>query len=92
MIEEEQFDKYKTYIEPLLKEKGFDYAKLRFYDLSASFEEKEGQEVIESIRGKFITDEKKIYSFKFLFQKEGNTIELQEEETPKGIFSKLKNV
>jgi hypothetical protein len=92
MIEEEQFAKYRKSVEPLLKEKGFNYDEVKFYNLSAAFREEGHQEVIENISGKFVTKEKKIYSFKLLFQKEGNVLETKEEEGPKGVFSKLSNI
>ena len=90
-VEEEQLDKYRNAIEPLLKEKGFNYGEVKFYDLSATFKE-EGKEAIESMTGKFVTKEKKIYSFTLLFKKEGNILELNEEESPKGVFSKLSKI
>ena len=92
MVEEEQFDKYRKSVEPLLKEKGFNYDDVKFYDLSAAFKEESGQEVIESISGKFVTKEKKIYSFKLMFKKQGNVLEVEEKESPKGVFSKLKKI
>lgn len=91
MIEEEQFDKYRSAIEPLLKKKGFNYDDLRFYDLSASFKQERKEEAIENIKGKFITNEKRIYSFKLVFGEE-NVLEIKEEEVPKGVFSKLKKI
>ena len=93
MVEGEQFDKYRSAIEPLLKEKGFNYDDLRFYDLSAGFKSKKGEEeMLESISGKFITNEKKIYSFKLTFKLEGNVLEIKEKEAPKGVFSKLAKI
>ncbi len=92
MIEEEQFDKYRKIIEPLLRKKGFIYKDLRFYDLSASFKSSGTEEIIEHITGKFITNEKKIYSFKLRFTMEGNFLEVKEGKSPKGVFSKLKKI